>query len=321
VLPDGGRGVPYSLVLGAGGRPGLAYLAGTLLALELHGWTPDDAVSITGTSAGSLATAFLATGGTVEDLAAHTTAATPREAFRDTAAAIVAAEHGRIRVDLAALRHLVDVRRASVAASHLRGRRFVSALATMAPGLFELRRRLAFLDLSSEHLVAADRWRIVAAELNGRRYVFRPGEAPLSIAVAASCAIPSVFAPISHAGRRLVDGGVHSTTNADLAIDDPADVVVVLAPMCARTGGEMAFAPAQRALRAEVAELRRAGKHVVVFAPSTALRRVMGRNPLAAGRGTEITRHAFLEASDTLGELGPPRRHRPAASPAIVAAS
>src|SRR3954471_12823943 len=90
----------YSIVLGAGGRPGLAYLAGTLLALELHGLTPADAVSITGTSAGSLATALLSTGGTVEDLAAYTTTATPRDGYQRMAAAIAAAEARRVRFDV-----------------------------------------------------------------------------------------------------------------------------------------------------------------------------------------------------------------------------
>jgi predicted acylesterase/phospholipase RssA len=45
----------FALVLGADGRPGLPYHAGTLLALELHGMTPAEATSITGTSAGSIA--------------------------------------------------------------------------------------------------------------------------------------------------------------------------------------------------------------------------------------------------------------------------
>jgi predicted acylesterase/phospholipase RssA len=66
----------FSLVLGAGGRPGLSYHAGTLFALELHGLRVATAVSVTGTSAGSIATAVLAAGATVEDLAAHSVGAT-----------------------------------------------------------------------------------------------------------------------------------------------------------------------------------------------------------------------------------------------------
>src|SRR5829696_7888473 len=296
----------YSLVLGAGGRSGLAYHAGTLLALELHGLCPSGAVSITGTSAGSIATAFFAVGGTVEDLAAYTAAATPRAAFADVAASIALADARRARLDVGALWYLLDPRRAIAAAAHVRARRFGSAIATIAPGLVQIRHRFAFLDATAGSM-AGVQWAIVAAELSGRRHVFRSGDAPLSLAVAASCAVPGLFSPVHHGGRRLVDGGVHSTTNADLAADDTSDAVIVLAPMCPR-GGDPTRIPAERSLDAEVARLEAAGKRIVVFRPSVELRRRMGRNPLAGGRSREITRDAFLEAADLIGELGPRRR-------------
>src|SRR5262245_26002275 len=107
----GHPGEPYSFVLGAGGLPGLAFHAGTLLALELHGWRPAEASTIVGTSAGSIATAIFATGGTVEDLAAHTTRATPRAAYEEVALAIAAAQVRRARLDVRELRRLTDVRR------------------------------------------------------------------------------------------------------------------------------------------------------------------------------------------------------------------
>jgi NTE family protein len=47
-------------------------------------------------------------------------------------------------------------------------------------------------------------------------------------AVAASCAVPLVWPPISIDGHRYIDGGVRSITNADLAAG--CDRVVVLAP-------------------------------------------------------------------------------------------
>ena len=47
------------------------------------------------------------------------------------------------------------------------------------------------------------------------------------------------------ADRRLVDGGCHSMTNADLAVDDDSDLVIVIAPTCVRpTDGERAGAGA-----------------------------------------------------------------------------
>ena len=52
---------------------------------------------------------------------------------------------------------------------------------------------------------------------------------PLVDAVAASCAVPGVWPPVSIGGRRYIDGGVRSVTNADLA--SGCGRVLVLAPM------------------------------------------------------------------------------------------
>jgi NTE family protein len=306
VRPASDRTDTFSLVLGAGGRPGLAYHAGTLLALDLHGLPAGDAASITGTSAGSIATAVLTAGGTAEDLAAYTTGAPPREAWRQVADLIALADDRRLRIDVVGLRRALNPTAAWRAAAHLRHRRFVAALTAVAPGLLEIRRRFDFLDLAAA-VVEGPQWRIVAAEQTGERRVLTTAEAPLSLAVAASCAIPGVFAPVTVNGRRLVDGGVHSTTNADLATEDRTEQVIVLAPMCERRPKGRAVTTFERDLEREVTALRAAGRHVVVFRPSARLRALMGRNPLANGRCREITARSFLEAADVLSELGPRR--------------
>jgi hypothetical protein len=109
VSPGSGAGV----LVGARGRwrPGLAYHAGTLLALELHGVRAATAVSVTGTSAGSIATAVPAAGATVEDLAAHSVGAAPREQVHATHELIRAADSRRVRLDVHALGQLFDLRR------------------------------------------------------------------------------------------------------------------------------------------------------------------------------------------------------------------
>jgi NTE family protein len=73
--------------------------------------------------------------------------------------------------------------------------------------------------------------RITAVDTaGGEPAVFeRAGGVPLHLAVAASCAVPCVFPPVTIGGRRFMDGGVRSGTNADLAAG--AEAVVVLAPM------------------------------------------------------------------------------------------
>jgi NTE family protein len=47
-------------------------------------------------------------------------------------------------------------------------------------------------------------------------------------AVSASCAVPGIWPPATIAGRRYIDGGVRSTTNADLALG--SDRVLVITP-------------------------------------------------------------------------------------------
>jgi NTE family protein len=298
----------YSIVLGAGGRSGLAYHAGTLLALELHGFTPARARCIIGTSAGAVATAVLVSGGTVEDLAAYSVGAQPRVEFSDMAALIAAADERRLRLDVRSLRHLIDARRAMAAASHLRARRWIAAFAAAVPGLIDIADRFDFLDGVAASGTSSPGWRIVAADVRGSRYVFAAGEAPLSLAVAASCAVPGVFAPVRHRRSLLVDGGVHSTTNADLALDDESSTVIVLAPMAARARGSRGSSWADAALAAELAALEQAGRRVITFRPSCELRRVMGRNPLATRQTRVVTTAAVLEATDVLAEVGPRRR-------------
>ena len=64
---------------------------------------------------------------------------------------------------------------------------------------------------------------------NGRRVTFGldPVRADVATAVAASCAIPGFFEPVTIDGARYVDGGAHSPTNADLVARLGLDLVVV----------------------------------------------------------------------------------------------
>jgi NTE family protein len=56
-------------------------------------------------------------------------------------------------------------------------------------------------------------------------------DVPISTAVRASGALPMVYAPVPVNGRDLIDGGVVSTTNLDLAIQAGAKLVVVINPI------------------------------------------------------------------------------------------
>lgn len=81
-------------------------------------------------------------------------------------------------------------------------------------------------------------------------------------AVAASCAVPGAWPPVTIAGRRYMDGGVASSVNLGVAAD--CDVAVVLVPSGADTPAPFGDGPA-----AEIAAFP--GKAFAVFADGDAL--------------------------------------------------
>ncbi len=96
----------------------------------------------------------------------------------------------------------------------------------------------------------------------------RDSGVPLLLAVAASCAVPGVYPPVTVDGRRYVDGGIRSATNADLAAG--YERVVVLAPI-PRGVGPMASVDAH--VSGMVAR-------VAVVSPDAGARAAIGRNVL-----------------------------------------
>jgi predicted acylesterase/phospholipase RssA len=56
-------------------------------------------------------------------------------------------------------------------------------------------------------------------------------EVPISKAVRASGALPMVYAPVRVGDRELIDGGMVSTTNLDIAVEAGAKLVVVINPI------------------------------------------------------------------------------------------
>ena len=66
------------------------------------------------------------------------------------------------------------------------------------------------------------------------RIVLGEGEwadVPISKAVAASGALPVVYEPVEIKGRELIDGGIRSTTNVDVAVERGAKFIVVINPL------------------------------------------------------------------------------------------
>ncbi len=112
---------------------------------------------------------------------------------------------------------------------------------------------------------------------------------PLAFAVASSCALPGVFAPVTINGHRYMDGGVRSVTNADLA--SGCKKAVVLAPTM---GLDDPLAKSfTRPLSAELRTLRDSGCKVELIVPDAASLKSFGASigdenhrppPVSAGR-------------------------------------
>lgn len=306
------------LVLGAGGIVGQAYHAGVLSALaEETGWDPRTAHVTVGSSAGSVTGAVLRLGGSAPDLAAYASdlplspdgealfgAFGPRERDFppfDFSTIVRGWRAPSPRAALQALRRPWAVRPAS------------AAVTLLPAGRVDITEHTSVLDAHVDGSGWPDGLRVCAVRRSdGRRTVLgRPGapETSLSLAVAASCAIPGYFAPVRIGDHEYVDGGAHSPTNADVLLRDHLDLVVVVSPMSAKRGrartpdGLMRLA-AHRALRREVAQLKAAGTEVLCFEPQSRALSVMGVNAMAEDRSAAVVDAA---ASETLRRLDDPR--------------
>jgi predicted acylesterase/phospholipase RssA len=56
-------------------------------------------------------------------------------------------------------------------------------------------------------------------------------DVPISKAVQCSTALPIVYKPVDLKGRQMVDGGIRSTTNVDIAVEKGAQFIVVVNPL------------------------------------------------------------------------------------------
>ncbi len=281
-----------AVVLGAGGWVGHAFHAGVLDALagEL-GWDAGRADLVVGTSAGSLVAALLRAGMPAADIARR---ARGEPLSPDGARVVERAGMGSPRPRAPRQRQF------GAMASPARLRLALQMPWTARPGTVVAAVLPAgriptdtigmpFEALYGERWPSRPMW-IVAVDLDtGRRTVFgRSGspEATPAEAVQASCAIPAYFEPAEFGGARYVDGGVHSTTNADLVGTEQPDLVIVSAPMsaargAARLGFDLPIRHfARLSLAREVAGLRRVGIEVVTFQPTAPDLQVMNGDAL-----------------------------------------
>lgn len=300
------------LVLGAGGVVGQAYHAGVLAALELdHGFTANSVETIVGTSAGSITGTLLRLGVSASDLAAWTVKApladddheVLRRMARTPIPELAPFRPGRLLLRPPRPPGLQMVRRAVVRPWQFRP--LAAGLALLAPGRHNIVDQLVALrDVDEVSWPERELWICAVRRRDGRRVVFgRSGapDAPVHLAVAASCAVPGYFAPVQIDGHTYVDGGAHSPTNAAILRRRSLDLVVVVSPMSGPAGVRPGLYAASRRhaarlLHREVKALNAAGTRTLVFAPGPAEQAVMGNDFMARHRLDEVIQQSFLAA-------------------------
>lgn len=287
---------------------GQAFHAGVLAALEQDiGWDPRTADVIVGSSAGSVTGATLRLGVAASDLAARACGQAVSRAGAAFFEVIDGADQALPGPSLAALLRGWRLPSPALLTRTIRrpwAARPTAMASTLLPsGRYDLRERTQVLDrLASGWPTGL--WICAARRDSGRRVVFGRSGSPtarVSEAVAASCAIPSYFAPVPIGLRHYIDGGVHSPTNADVLTHAGLDVVIVVSPMSAAHGSSRGPDAAvrwamHRRLEREIRHLRSQGTTVVRFEPGPDTLRIMGLNAMAEDRSGTVAEAARHDA-------------------------
>lgn len=301
-LRDRGKTRPFTLVLGGGGVPGVAFHAGALRALEdVAGIRANDAETIVGTSAGGLAGAWIRAGCPPSALA--------RRAIGDgvwSGTAPVLARSWGTPLDLAA--------RAG-GAGWVLGRSLVRIPFPAPPrplrrffrGEIAEPRDYSNINSLPHEWPAQGLWLTAVDIVTGRRVVLGKSEwsrtMSMRSAVQATTAVPGVFAPVRAGAKVLVDGGVHSMNNLDLAAHTHPSLVICIAPLAfdprsrpplhrqfLRTGSNLS-------LEREIRKLRRLGRKAWLILPDAATLEHYRVNFLAANSLAAIERHAYRQTA------------------------
>jgi len=236
-----------ALVLGGGGFTGGVYEIGALRALDLLAVnsTVNQFDVYLGTSAGSFIAALCANGVTPEEMM--------RVVTRQGKAPFKDIDIGDLLnlnlLEFARKSALLPLRTVSLTRDLLSQRGAVSlmdvllGLADGLPsGLYTGTGIEGYLHKVLSEPGRTDDFRDLACELyltatdldTCERVVFGADgtdDVPISTAVRASGALPMVYAPVEINGRELIDGGMVSTTNLDIAVEAGAKLVVVINPI------------------------------------------------------------------------------------------
>jgi NTE family protein len=236
-----------ALVLGGGGVTGGVYEIGALRALDLLAVnrTVNEFDVYVGTSAGSFVASLVANGVTPEEMMRVVNQQVPTP-FRDiNMGTVLQPGYAEIAKSIA-LMPLRTVGLARNLLTNLRQTSLMDILLGLAeglpPGLYDgsgieryLTEVLSDPDRVNDFRLLENELYLTATDLDTcERIVFGTegwDDVPIASAAAASTALPMVYRPVEVKGRQLVDGGLRSTTNVDLAVEHGAKFVIVVNPL------------------------------------------------------------------------------------------
>jgi NTE family protein len=208
-----------ALVLGGGGVAGIAWETGILLGIADESPAAAQALLnsdvLLGTSAGSAVAAQLGSGVALADLFARQVTGTSAEIDP--------------RVGIDDITELFLAALADPDATVAQKRQRIGAVALAADTVAEPLRRNVIAQRLPAHDWPDRELRVTAIDVaTGELVVFgRDSGVDLIDAVAASCAVPGAWPPVTIGDRRYMDGGIGSTINLEIA-DDCAEAVVLV---------------------------------------------------------------------------------------------
>jgi len=282
-----------ALVLGGGGPVGIAWESGLLAGLARVGVDLGKADFIVGTSAGSFVGARLALGAETATLADPILAEAARASSGGGAGGRPPADLSRLMTLMgeaqAGSRDPAEVRREigayALSAETMSEDEFIASFGRTFAGLAE-----AVWPERGFACTAVD-------AATGEFQVWtKASDVGVTRAVASSCSVPGIYPPVTLNGRRYIDGGMRSSTNADAAKGH--GVVVVVAIRLGAAGGEVGRRIAER-VEAEVQTLKDGGSQVVVVTPDEASQAAMGLNLMDFRKRADAARAGLAQ-----GEAG-----------------
>ena len=236
-----------ALVLGGGGFTGGVYEIGALRALDLLAVnrTVNQFDVYVGTSAGAFVAALTANGVTPEEMMRVVNQQVPTP-FRDVDRGTLMRPNA---LEFAQSAALMPLRLLGLARS-LVGQLGSTSVIDLAVGIAEalpsglydghgiqeyLEKVLSDPDRVNDFRLLENELFLTTTDLDTCERIVLGGpdwdDVPIARAVAASTALPMVYKPVEVKGRHLVDGGIRSTTNVDVAVEAGATFVIVVNPL------------------------------------------------------------------------------------------